>query len=97
MGGDATGGVQDIAGNGEFMGGCSGVSERVVKDEAFEMHQPTVDPQRGAGVGEVLAFEKASPDGRARNALVQTGKGYAGVKSRPHQGCHADFRKVASH
>jgi len=61
------------------------------------MDEFAVDPQRGAGIGEILPLKKAGADGRARNALVQTCKRDAGVESRSHQGCHADFREIISH
>jgi hypothetical protein len=46
----------------------------VVEDEVFEMHQFAVDPQRGAGVGEILALDPAGADRRAGDALVETGQ-----------------------
>ena len=46
-----------------------------MQDEIFEMHQFAVDPQRCASVGKVLAFEKTGADGRAGDALVETGQG----------------------
>ena len=35
----------------------------VMEDKVFEMDELAVDPQRGAGVGEVLPFEEAGADG----------------------------------
>jgi hypothetical protein len=35
----------------------------VVENEILEMHELAVEPQRGAGIGEVLAFEEAGADG----------------------------------
>jgi hypothetical protein len=45
MGGDATAGFQDVAGDGEFVGGRADVSKRVMQDEVFEMNEFTVDPE----------------------------------------------------
>ena len=43
-----------------------------MQDEVFEMDELALDPQRGAGIGEILAFEEAGADRRAGDALVQT-------------------------
>lgn len=74
MSGDATAGFQDVAGDGEFVGGCADISKRVMQDEVFEMNEFTVDPERGMRVEEMRALEKTLTDGRAGNALVETGK-----------------------
>jgi hypothetical protein len=42
----------------------------VVQDEALAMHEVAVEPQRGAGIGELRSFDEAGADGRASNALV---------------------------
>ena len=34
MGGDATAGFQDVAGDGEFVGGCADISKRVMAQSA---------------------------------------------------------------
>ena len=49
------------------------------------MNEFTIDPQRSMRVEEMRALEKALTDGRAGNALVETGQGYGRIKSRPHQ------------
>lgn len=85
MGGDATAGFQDVAGDGEFMGGSTDVPERVMQDEVFEMNEFTVDPERGMRVEEMRALEKAITDGRAGNALVETGKRDGSLRDRPQQ------------
>jgi hypothetical protein len=74
MGGDATAGFQDVAGDGEFMGGSTDVAKRVMQDEVLEMNQFTVDPQRGMRVEEMRALEKALANGRTSDTLVQTGE-----------------------
>ena len=74
MGGDAAAGFQDVAGDGEFMGGSTDVPERVMQDEVFEMDKFAVDPQRGMRVEEMRALEKALADRRTRNALIETNK-----------------------
>ena len=35
MGGDASAGFQDVAGDAEFVGGCADVPELVMQDEVF--------------------------------------------------------------
>ena len=83
MGGDAASGFQDVAGNGEFMGGSTDVPERVMQDEVFEMNEFTVDPERGIRVEKMRALQKAFTDGRAGDALIETGKSDAGLGDRP--------------
>ncbi len=56
------------------MGGGAGIAKGVVEDEVFEMDELAVDPQGGAGIREILPFEKAGADRRAGNALVETGE-----------------------
>ncbi len=74
MGGHAASGFQDVAGDGEFVGGCADISKRVMQDEVLEMNEFAVDPERGMGVEEMRALQKALADGRTGNALVETGK-----------------------
>nr|CAD6628651.1 hypothetical protein RFYW14_04007 [Pseudorhizobium flavum] len=50
-----------------------------MEDEVFEVDEFAVDPEGGAGVGEVLAFEEAGTHGRAGDTLVETGEGAAGL------------------
>ncbi|QWW71224.1 hypothetical protein KQ933_31225 (plasmid) [Rhizobium sp. WYJ-E13] len=61
------------------------------------MDELAIDPEGGAGVGKILAFNEAGADGRAGDALIETGERDTGVESRPQQGAHADFRKIVSH
>ncbi|ARS66147.1 hypothetical protein CN204_17925 [Sinorhizobium meliloti] len=68
-----------------------------MEDEVFQVDEFAVDPQRGAGVGEVRSFEEALVDRRTGNPLVETGQRDAGVESRSHQGAHVDFREIVSH
>ncbi len=90
-------GSQHVASDGEFVGWGAGIAKGVVEDEVFEIDEFAVDPQRGAGVSEVLPFKEAGANRRAGDALVQTRQSNTGVKSRPHQGIHADFREIIRH
>lgn len=74
MGGDAASGFQDVAGDGEFVGGCADVAERIMQYEVFQMNEFAIDPERGMRVAEMRALEKAPTDGRTGDALVETGK-----------------------
>lgn len=65
-----------------------------MQDEIFEMDQFAVNPQRDAGIGELLPSEEARSDRRADDALIETGGRVSGVESRPHQVVHADFREI---
>lgn len=85
MAGDATSGFQDVAGDGEFVGGRADVAKRVVQDEVFEMDEFTVDPERGVRVEEMRALEKAIADGRAGDTLIEAGKRDGGVGDWPQQ------------
>ena len=79
MRGNGPAGAQHVAGDGQFVGRCTDVTGGVMEDEVLEMHQFAVDPQRGAGVGEILSFEEAASDLGARNALIEAGKRGSGV------------------
>jgi len=70
---DATARFQDVAGDGQFVGGGADIARGVVEDEVFEMHEFAIDPQRGTGVGEILAFNPALTNWRTGDALVETG------------------------
>jgi len=63
LGGDAPAGAQHIAGDGKFVGGGANIAVGVVQDEVFEMDELAVDPEGGAGVGEILPLNKAGADG----------------------------------
>lgn len=56
------------------MGGGAGIAKGVVEDEVLKVDKFTIDPERGAGIGKVLAFDPALPDRRTRDALVETGE-----------------------
>ncbi len=71
------------------MGGGAGIAKGVVEDEVFEMDELAVDPQGGAGIREILPFEKAGADRRAGNALVETGERDTGVEDL--RGCRFYF------
>ncbi len=60
--GDSPAGAQHVAGNCQFVGGRADIAGGVVEDEVFEMDEFAVDPQRRAGVGEILAFDPAGAD-----------------------------------
>lgn len=74
MGGDATAGFQNVAGNGEFVGRCADVAKGIMQDKVFEMDKFPIDPERGMRVEEMRALEKALADRRTRNALIETNK-----------------------
>lgn len=97
MGGNAPASAQHIAGDGEFVGGCANIAGGVVEDEVFQVNEFAIDPQRGAGIGELGALDPALADLRTGHPLVQTRESDAGVKSRLHQGCYADFREIIRH
>jgi len=88
---DATAGFQDVASDRQFVGGGADIASGVMENEVFEMDEFAVDPEGRTGISEVGALNPALTDRRAGDALVKTGQGDTGVKSRPHQGCHADF------
>ncbi|MNY67390.1 hypothetical protein D3C86_2049670 [compost metagenome] len=96
MGGDATAGFQDVAGDGEFVGRCADISKRIMQDEVLKMDEFAIDPERGMRFQEMGALEKALTDRRASNALIQARERDTVVESRPHQGSHADFREIVS-
>ena len=45
-----------------------------MEDKVFEVDELAVDPQRGAGVGEILALEEAASDLGTGDALVEQGE-----------------------
>ena len=94
---DPPAGAQHVTSDCQLMGRCANIPRGVMEHEVFEMDEFAVDPQRGAGIGELGAFEEANADGRTGDALIKTGECDAGVESRSHQGCHADFREIVSH
>ena len=69
---DAAAAAQHAASDGEFVGRGADVLAGVVEHEILEMHELALEPQRGAGIGKILALEQAGADGRAGDALVET-------------------------
>jgi hypothetical protein len=67
---DASAGAQHVAGDGQFVGRGAGVGAGVVQDEVLEMDQLAIDPKRGAGIGEMRAFNPAGADRRAGDPLI---------------------------
>ena len=65
-----------------------------MEDEIFEMDEFAVDPQRCAGVGEILPFEETGTDPSAFYALVEPRQSDVGDQSRPHQVTNPDFLDV---
>jgi hypothetical protein len=51
----------------------------VVQHEVFERRQPALEPQRGAGVGKMAAFDPALPDRARPQPLVEPGDRVLGV------------------
>ena len=97
MGSNAASGFQDVAGDGEFVGGCADVAKRVMQDEVLEMNEFTVDPERGMRIEEMRALEKALADGRAANALVKTGKSDRCLGDRPQQALDGQSGEIVRH
>ena len=95
--GDPPAGAQHVTSDCQLMGRCANIAGSVMENEIFEMDEFTVDPKRGAGVGELGSFQEACTDRRAGDALVETRKRGTGVESRPHQSCDTDFREIVSH
>lgn len=97
MGGDATAGFQDVTGDGEFVGGGTDISKRIMQDEVFEMDEFAIDPERGMRVEEMRALEKAVADGRAADALIETSKRDGGLGDRPQQALDGQSGKIVRH
>jgi hypothetical protein len=55
-------GFQDVAGDGQLVGGRADIFCGVVEDQVFEMDEFAVEPQRGAGIGKMGSFDPALPD-----------------------------------
>lgn len=73
------GGSQNIAGDGEFVGGGADVFRGVMQHEVLDMDELAVDPERGAGVSEMGAFDKARADRGTGDPLVEARQRDAGV------------------
>ena len=97
MGGDASAGFQDVAGDGEFVGRRADISKRIMQDEVFEMDEFAIDPERGMRLEEVATLEKAFADGGAGNTLVEPGKGYGGLGYRPQQALDGQSGEIVRH
>ena len=97
MGGNATSGFQDVAGNGEFMGGGTDISKRIMQDEVLEMDKFAVDPQRGMRVEEMRALEKTLADGGTGDALIETGKRDGCLGNRPQQALDGQSGEIVRH
>ncbi|MBW8300895.1 MAG: hypothetical protein K0M60_14935 [Hydrogenophaga sp.] len=97
MGSNAASGFQDVAGDGEFVGGRADVTKRVMQDEVFKMNEFTVDPEGGMCLEEMRAFEKALPDGRAGDALIEPGKCDGGFGDWPQQALDGQSDKIVRH
>jgi hypothetical protein len=74
VGGDAPAGAQHVTGDCQFVGGRANILRGAMEDEVFKIDEFTVDPQRGAGIGEMGPFDKTLTDRRAGDALVETGQ-----------------------
>ena len=97
MGGDAATGFQDVAGDGEFVGGSTDVAECIMQDEVLEMDEFTIDPERCMRVEEMRALEKALTDGGTGDALVETGKRDGGLGDRLQQALDGQFGGIIRH
>ena len=72
--GDAAAGAQHGMGAGELMGRGADVHVGVVENEIVEVDEFAVEPQAGAGVGEVGAGDKAVADRAFGEPLVEPGQ-----------------------
>lgn len=97
MGGDAPACAQHVAGDCQLMGGCANISDIVVEHEVFEVNKFTVDPQRGAGIAKVHAFDPPRPDRRTGDALVETRQHDARFKSGANQGRYWQLSEIVTH
>ena len=97
MGGDAASCLQDVAGDGEFVGGRADISKRVMQDEVIEMNEFTVDPERRMRFQEMRALEKALTDRRTGDALIETGERDGGLGDRPQQALDGRSGQILSH
>ena len=50
----------------------------IMQHQVFEMDEFAIDPQRGAGIRELAALDKALPDRRTGDPLVETRQRDAG-------------------
>jgi hypothetical protein len=71
---DPPAGAQDVAGDSQFVGRGTDVVAGIMQDKVLEMDELTVDPQRGAGISEILAFEEAASDLGTGDALIEPGE-----------------------
>lgn len=97
MGGDAAAGFQDVAGDGEFVGGGTDISKRIMQNKVLDMNEFAVGPERGMRVDEMRAFEKTLADGGAGNALVETGNRDSGLGDRPQQAPDGQLFEIVRH
>ena len=61
------------------------------------MNEFTVDPQRSMRVEEMRALEKALADGRAGDALVETGQRDRSLGDRPKQALDGQSGEIVRH
>ena len=83
MGGDASSGFQDVAGDSEFVGRCADISKRIMQDEVLEMDEFAIDPERGMRLEEMRALEKTLTNRGTGDALVKTGERDPCLGNRP--------------
>ena len=97
MAGDAATAAQDVAGDGQFVGRGADVGAGVVQDEVLEMHELAVEPQRGAGVGKILALKQASADRRAGNPFIDPGQGGRRLGDMLQQTLDGQMSEIVTH
>ena len=79
---------EHAAGADELGGRGAGVHLGVVQDEVFEMRQPALDPQRGAGVGKMRCVRNPPlPDRAGAQPLVEPGERVLGLRQRERRFC----------
>lgn len=79
-----------------WIGGAD-VEADVVKDQVFKMHQLAVNPQRGAGDGEMGALDPPRSGTRTGDGLVEARQNRCGVRDRPHEGLERQFGQIITH
>lgn len=70
---------------------------RIMQDEVLDMDELAIDPQRGAGIGEMHALDPSLTDRGAGNSLVEARQGRSRIGKRLKQALDGQFRKIVTH
>jgi hypothetical protein len=73
-------------GSGQLVGGGADVHAGVVEDEVVEVDKFAVEPQTGAGFGEMGPCDPTVADWASCEALVEAGEHVLGRRQRPGKG-----------